>query len=769
MRNVITRHSVVVMVLSIVGLLWTLFVNGAIPFLTTPTLGQAASMMGYAQAFANQHWYSLHGHAFGYPVPTALATGLPLAWVAGWPIRLGAGAADAYSLAVAFWLTVGYAGAYRLTRKLGARECVAALSATAWMSLPMVWAHQGYSSLGLGLGMLPLYVSSSLAILDTGVLPVPARLRRVAWFFALCTVAIFMDGYSFMMFVTAASILFGFRMMQDDGSRARLIGFAAPVYAAGFIAAFLAYTCYVGRTGFEPSSLDFFRGWALDLAFVGVPPDGEFWLWDLLGWARFRSDALYFGDASVWTTTFALPLAAAGFYCMISMRGRPARTWAWLVIALFGLYMALGPTVKIDSVKPDGVAGPLMSAHQGLMPTGSAFLSEHVPGLKSMRAPYRWEALFLLGMWGLVAMRAASSTRPRMWQWCALYLVLIASGAPHPLALWGDDRAFHRDFSTIDRDVVQPLAARVPPGSRVFFVPYTNDVMANYLSPRLHVVSYNVGGDKQLEITHGAWPPRLRQFEINRFDGADVSRIRSALLEGDVDVVIVPYFNSLWAAHMWPCVAEAKGFSKFTMDIYQRADFLCPDQIRANVAGTIATLGSDEYLDVDSQPLFALITLKRKYLDATGRENAKLRLLSDVTFPIDIVHDERATELVLSDGWHSREPASRWSQAKAAVTLPVPPSCVESGCKAIFRFAAFSASTHRPVTVLMSMADRSIVASSATLLDEGEHELALAVPKGARIVTVNIAVPAASSPSALGISADARVLGISLKRIDFQP
>ncbi|HVI53981.1 MAG TPA: hypothetical protein VM621_02880 [Luteibacter sp.] len=769
MRNVIARHAIAVTVLSIAGLLWTLFVNGAVPFIATPTLGQAASMMGYAQAFANQHWYSVYGHAFGYPVPAALATGLPLAWAAAWPIRFGTGAADAYSLAVALWLTVGYAGAYRLTRMLGARECIAVLSATVWMSLPMVWAHQGYSSLGLGLGMLPLYVSSSLAILDAGALPLLARSRRVAWFIALCTVAIFMDGYSFMMFVTAASVLFVFRTMTNDGSRARLVGFAAPVYAAGFIAAFLVYTRYVGRTGFEPSPLDFFRGWSLDLAFAAMPTSGEFWLWDLLGWARARSEALYFGDASVWTTTFALPLAAAGLYCMISMRARPPRTWAMLAIALFGLYMALGPTIKIDSVKPDGMAGPLMSAHQGLMPTGSAILSEHVPGLKSMRAPYRWEALFLLGMWGLVAMKAASSTCPRAWQWGALYLLLIAMGAPHPLALWGDYKAFHRDFSTIDRDVVLPLAARVAPGSRVFFVPYTNDVMANYLSPKLRVVSYNIGGDKQIEIARGAWPTGLRQFDMNRFDATDVPRIRSALLEGDVDVVIVPYFNSLWAAHMWPCVAEARGFSKFTLDIYRRADFLCPDQIRAKDAATVAALSGDEFLDVDSQPLFALITLKRKYSDAAGRERARLRILSDVTFPIDIVRDEKAAGLVLGEGWYPPEPFNRWSQAKSVLTLPVPPSCVENGCKAVFRFAAFSASAPRPVTVLLSMANRPAVASSATMVDEGEHELALVIPKGERVVTVNVAVPAATSPSALGVSVDARVLGISLKRIDFQP
>jgi hypothetical protein len=763
-----SRQSIVVTVFVVAGLMWTLFVNGAVPLLATPTLGQAASMMGYAQGFANQHWYSLHAHAFGYPVATALATGLPLAWVAGWPIRLGTGAADAYSIAVAFWLTVGYVGAYRLTRMFGTISCVAALSAAAWMSLPMVWAHEGYSSLGLGLGMLPLYVSSALAVLDASAKPGLVRVRSAAWFVGLCVVAIFMDGYSFMMFAVAAATLLAFRLASKDGGRA-LLRFAVAVYAVGFVAAFLAYSRYIGRSGFDPAPLDFFRGWALDLTFLAVPTSGEFWLWDWLGLALSRSETRYFGDASVWTTTFALPLSAAGLLSLIFMRERPARTWALLVVALFGLYMALGPTIKVHSTKPEGMAGQLMSADQGIMPTGNALLSEHVPGFRSMRASYRWEALFLLGMWGLVALRAASSPRSRTWSTCSLYLILIASSSPHPLAMWGDYRSYHRDFSTIDREVAVPLAARVPAGSRVFFVPYNNDVMANYLSPKLRIVSYNVGGDKQIDTARGQWPSHLRQFEMSRLEATDVPRIRTALLEGDVDVVIIPYFNSLWAAHMWPCVAEARGFSKFTLDTYRRADFLCPEEIRVKYAATVAALGGDEFLDVDSQPLFAVITLKRKYADAAAREEARFRLLADVTFPIDVVRDEKAAELILGEGWHPQEPANRWSQTKAVLTLPVPPSCVENGCKAVFRFAAFSASPPRPVAVTLSMANRPAIASSATIFDESEHELALLIPKGERIVTVYVDVPAAISPAALGISSDARVLGISLKRIEFRP
>ncbi|MGN6093163.1 MAG: hypothetical protein ACTHOL_12485, partial [Luteibacter jiangsuensis] len=86
-KQVMSRIWVAAAVLASLG--WALAVNGAVPGFATPTLGQAASMLGYAQAFADQHWYSLHARSFGYPVPTSLATGLPLAWVAGLFLRLG--------------------------------------------------------------------------------------------------------------------------------------------------------------------------------------------------------------------------------------------------------------------------------------------------------------------------------------------------------------------------------------------------------------------------------------------------------------------------------------------------------------------------------------------------------------------------------------------------------------------------------------------------------------------------------------------------------
>jgi hypothetical protein len=755
------------------GGLWTLFVNGAVPFAGMPTMGQAASMMGYAQAFADQHWYSLHARSFGYPVPTSLATGLPLAWLAGWFVRMGMPTYDAYSAAAAFWLIAGYAGAFQLARALGVKPVLAALAAATWMSLPMTWAHQSYSSLALGMGMLPLYLRSALAQFDMSLASNWRKACSIALFVALCVIALFMDGYTFMMFAVASGIMFAFQVVV-----ARPLGWAAmlkravPVYVAGFAGAYFLYIGYMGRSAFAPAPLEFFRAWALDLTFLVKPSEGQFWLWDRLGWSSVRSDATLFGDASVWLTTFGLPLLVSGIACFVAVRRHERRAWLLLAVAIVGLYFSLGPSLKVDAVKADGASGPFMQAQDGVMPTGSAIVSAHVPGFRAMRASYRWEALFLLGMWGLVALGAARA-RPRQERiWMGVYLLLILSSMPHLGDMWSDYRSYRRDLATIDRDVSVPLASHVHVGSKVFFMPFSNDVMANYLSPRLDVVSYNVGGDKQIEIARDAWPANLQSFAMNRFVIGDVPAIRSALLNHDADAVIIPYFDSLWAAHLWPCPAEARGYSARTLALFAaNRSFLCPAQIRAAFKANVEALRQEPLLSVDDQLLFAIVRLKPMYAGEAGRRAAKAMQVSGVHYPLDIIHDGDTAAAVLGGGWHDREPANRWSDRRADITIPVPASCERGGCTAELRLLAFAATPKRPVSVSMTVADLSaskVPAVNETMTDDAVHQVMVPLPEGVNVLTLNLDVPAAASPATLGMSPDPRVLGISLLSIDIR-
>lgn len=764
-KQVMSRVWVAAAVLASLG--WALAVNGAVPGFATPTLGQAASMLGYAQAFADQHWYSLHARSFGYPVPTSLATGLPLAWFAGLFLRLGLAGPDAYSAAVACWLTIGFAGAWSLAVSYGLRSVTAALAAGAWMSLPIIWAHQGYSSLALGMALLPTYLFLTLSLfVPTGRRPWSSNLVIGGLFCAACVLALFMDGYTFMMFAVAAGVTWLYKLI-DPSSRRRALTFALPVCIVGFGGAYVLYTRFVGRSAFDPAPLDVFRGWGLDLTFLVKPSSGGLWLWDALHWTTSRSEAIFYGDASVWTTTFALPLAIVGLACFASLRGTDRRAWLLLAIAAFGLYMALGPSLKVDAVKPPGLVERSMTATPGIYPTGTALLSEHVPGFRIMRAAYRWEGLFLLGMWGLVALRAARSRGSFAWN--AGYIALIVAVVPHLGAQWGDYRTFRRDFGNIDRELAEPLGRYLRPGSRVLFMPYNNDVMANYLSPKLHVVSYNVGGDKQVEIARPAWPDSMSQFVMNRLAPDDASAIRGVLLEQDADAIVIPYFNSLYAAHVWPCPEEAKGYSAGTLALFEsRTDFWCPQKIREAYSPAVEMLRGDPVLSVKEEAFFAVVALRPEYQSEAGRQRAWARTLEGVSLPLNVIEAPDAADRVLVRGWHAREPGNRWSGAHARLLIPISPSCQETSCVVHLGLAAFAASATRPVTVALSTGDPN-ASVSAIITDTSIHTMAVTLPTGREVAFIEVDVPQAASPAMLDMNSDSRVLGVSLSTIEISP
>ena len=290
-----------------------LFLHGALPFVAMPTLGQAIVIMGYSQSFANDSILTIYSTYFGYPTDAYIATALPVAFPSGFLIRAGIHASDAYSTSVAAWLALAFFGAYCYARLLRVSRYLAILAAFLWMSMPFTWGHAGYSSLSVGISLLPLYLLSATKIF---VYPEPKFSSNFKWslvYVVLCSVSIFMDGYSFMMFAVGSSLLFIYIFIYSKQLRSYLIKIALPIHIVGFGVAYFLYATYIGKSQYEPSSLDFFRGWGLDLIFLIIPTQGIYWFWDALGLSVPRSASQYFGDASVWMTTFSLPLIIVGF------------------------------------------------------------------------------------------------------------------------------------------------------------------------------------------------------------------------------------------------------------------------------------------------------------------------------------------------------------------------------------------------------------------------------------------------------------------------
>ncbi len=554
-----SKNTIGLAVLLVLAFVFVLFLHGAVPYVATPTLGQAVWSSGFSQSFINDSVFSVYARNFGAPAPAAIAFGLAGAYPMALLIGLGLHPADAYAAMSAFWLGIAYFSAYKTGQLFGAARVPAIFGAVLWMSMPIIWRHAGYSMTGLGIALLAFYFLVALKLFLPCGNVTANRLRRGVLYAVACLIAVFMDGYSFMMFAVGASILAGWVFLRYRGHRRELIRYAFPVHILAFSLAYIAYICYIGKSGFEGGSPDFFRGWGVDLAFIAVPTKGIHWIPDLLGWSASRSGKEQFGDSSVWVTTFSLPLFATAGWAWWKLKEYRKISSGLLLILLIGFYMALGPSLKINSTKPvNQNTSRGMAEEYAIAPTGSAWIYENLPGFKSMRASYRWLALAVFAAWLLTILAFSSSSRRTRAIAVSLSSVVLALNLPPLNIKWNQSVAHRSQFLQIDDDLLPDMRQDLLEGDTVAFLPYRNDFLINYLAAQLKIVTYNVGGDKNLNEARSHWPAIMRQFQMGSIDADFSGQVLFLLAKGDADAVVLPYIDMLWAAHSWPAQTQYK-------------------------------------------------------------------------------------------------------------------------------------------------------------------------------------------------------------------
>lgn len=598
-----------------------LLLHGAVPFLMMPTVGQAVWSMGFAQSFANGPWYTIHAHDFGLPAPAAIAFGLAGAWPASLLIRFGLAPADAYAAMVALWLIVAFGAAFAIARMFGADRSASLVGALAWISMPVIWGHAGYSMLSLGIALLALYFLAALKLFLAAPGAHGIARSTIALYMLATVIAVFMDGYTFTMFATGASILLMFSILARPALHATLLRVALPVHAASFALAYALYGGYIGRSNFDAQPLASFRGWGLDLAFAAIPSRGTFWLADLFDLSVQRSAATYFGDESVWVTTFSLPLIVAGLAAWrlarkrtgVATDGATGIATGALLVAAFAFYMALGPSLKIDATKPAALHDAAMPAALAIMPTGNAWISEHLPGFNIMRASYRWIALAVFALWllAMLAVAGAENHRERR-LWLAIVLGVTLLNLPNMARKWQNGKDARAMFQQIETELVPALRQRIAARDTVVFLPWGNDFMANYLASRAPFRTFNIGGDKNLVVAQARWPAAMIAA-AGELDAARPAVAIGLLASATADVLVVPYFHMLWAAHLWPCVDQAS--ARLTQDeahaFRAMPGFVCPSHRKAALAPLINALRATGLVDVADTPLFAVVRLRR--------------------------------------------------------------------------------------------------------------------------------------------------------------
>jgi hypothetical protein len=600
------------LVFAIFSLAFVLLIQGAIPFVSMPTLGQAIWTTGFSQSLANQSVFDFYATNFGIPEPAAMAFGLAGAYPVSIFIRMGIHPADAYTLMVALWLSVAFFAAYQIARSFNLSTTLSSVVSILWLSMPVIWNHAGYSMLSLGIGLLSFYFWAALRLFQCDS---NRSLIQIGGCYLLATIiAVFMDGYSFMMFAVGSSIFGAYVLICFPEYRRSLLTFGLPVHFLSFFCAYTLYTSYLGVQTFSVSPIDFFRGWGVDLMFLLAPSQGVHWIWDTLGFSLPRSGREQFGDASVWITTFAFPIIIVGLFAWLKVRKDIKLATGFLLLALFGFYMALGPSIKFNSIKPEAVTSAIMLQEYALTSTGNSWLSEFFPGFRNMRAAYRWSALGFFGFWLLIVLMLSREQKTRL-KWPVIFsvILLIISNLPHIDKKIATDSNYRDDFFDIEKTLVRDLKHDLHVGEQVAFLPYRNDVFVNYLASRVNIQAYNIGGDKNLTEANKHWPKTMSQFKMASIDNSFALRIALVLTRGEADVIILPYIDLLWSAHTWPA----------------------PLKFKKEILPVISELQRSSFIEVDERKYYAIVRLSQKFKNSPQLKQLEQTLSHNYCMPPD--------------------------------------------------------------------------------------------------------------------------------------
>jgi hypothetical protein len=392
-----------------------------------------------------------------------------------------------------------------------------------------------------------------------------------------------------------------------------------------------------------------------------------------------------------------------------------------------------------------------MAPEFAIAPTGNGWISEMVPGFDAMRASYRWSALGIFAMWLLIIIFISTLEKHVQKKWLILLSLVLIFNLPN-LDKKLSSATYNRTmFQQIDQELIPELRQRIKPNETVVFLPWGNDFFANYLAPKAGFRTFNVGGDKNLEIARSFWPAQILSLG-SEIVGNEVIPFASFLIDGTADVIVLPYFDMLGAIHFWPCSQGRK---------MERS---CLPERRAQIEPLLRDLRLLTYVEVVDTDLFATIKLRPEYSSQAMRSALMSNLLGGLSYPFE-VNSESAqnVSLLLYSGWHQLEDSHVWSRGQANLRLVSPEECADTKCEVRVRFFVHGASAMRPVDIYFKSASigwewsNQITATSGEIYD-------LNIPLSTQIFPqiISITIPSATSPVEMTGWADARELGIAL-------
>lgn len=551
-------------VVYLLSLLLIIIVYGIIPFYSIPSLGQIVWASGFAESIAHNDYFFYADH-FGIPSKAPIAFGLPGLILQSLLIRLfNLHASDAYSFMSIILMIIAQYGTIRFAMFLGMKRKLSIIVSLMYLTLPIVWWHTNYSFISFGFAFIPFYIYLVFRMQN---LDIKFDYKLLTVIFFMPTFAIFMDGYTFMMYASSMVLVWIMSFFNGEKRHFFLLRFSLPFQILSLITAYMLYIRYLGVGSFNTYPLSYFRGFGVDLNMIVRPPKNISYIFDLLNLSVKRSNIEYFGDASVWMTSFSIVFIILGIVSYFFLSNSKYKL-SLLIIALFGLYMSLGPSLKINSKRSDfqiqeKIYSTEMLSEDALCSTGSSILSKNLPGFKNMRAVYRWGGLLYVGMFGLIILgiNKLQNKNKIVFSYILIFSVIILN-LPNLYLRTKITNNLRDTMFNIDSTIIRDFKATLQENSKVLILPLWNDHFANYLASKTNIKLYNIGGDKNYERARKYWPDEILKFQEITPGVSFVKNIKNVLSNNTVDEVVIVYFDMLWSAYSWPRKEKEIMFNK---------------------------------------------------------------------------------------------------------------------------------------------------------------------------------------------------------------
>jgi hypothetical protein len=523
-------------------------------WLTVPFIQSSGGIALWHTGFAES---LLRSSPFSFPPHLAHPFGAPIVFGASFSYLqyllmtvLPIDGVNSYSIVGMFLSGAAVAGCFKLARTLGASIMLAMLLAIAYLSQVFFSLHiGGYGATGYGFALLPGFCFGIVATINAcssrmGVALSLAALTAVMIFLA------FLDGYTFVMALACAVAVVAARVMNAP-SNWRIYLTASAVIAISSGAAFALYEWYVPETAFPGYPPNIFAYLSIHIPSMLWPTQGYSMLFDQLGASVERTTKNFVGVGLGNHETVFLSISAI-LFSVVGLFARAPRLWkiTGVLLILGGLLMAIGPVLPESS----GTIDPArMEAGQRLpiftMPTGAVY---QVPGLDQMRATYRWIAVVKLGVWMLLCLAcirlSVYDNRGKVLSMIVPILMILETSS-NPVQQWQIGTHHLVMAQGIRNDLSDDLKANVPSGSKVLFLPITNDFVIHSIAGLSNIYTYNVGGDKNLLI---ATSQRLTSISKVAEAGPCMARNMSvAARQGELDFVALELFDGHRGVRGW--------------------------------------------------------------------------------------------------------------------------------------------------------------------------------------------------------------------------